>query len=400
MALSLTLTLISCATGGRVGGAAPAPAPSPSSTTKIYRLKIGRVASAQLTNAEADRILAGATQVLRNRDSGSDVSANIVLQRSGDVRVIPGPAVISSAEDYAAIGRSGVQVAIVEAVQFCTATKAGILGCSHIGGSFMALVRRGSLEDIIWAHEFGHNCGLNHRNDPSALMNPEAGANRRSLDLAEARTYETRHAASGTAAIMAPDAPAPADAEEFLNRVYIHGIPYAHVSRFGPMDTEKFKAILGNPLHKAQWTNAAVALGAIGTADAVEKVHRFVREGRGRLDHDSYHAKLNALLGLGYAAAHRGSPQALDHLEKNCSLENWKSQLHWSAPGRQMGEETARALTAASYSGLALSGKSEADPILAREADADRPDSPLREHAKTALKQLRERVRQKSAPPQ
>ena len=391
-ALALALTFASCATDG--GGIAAPDGPVPGSGTKIHRLSIGRVASAPLPNAQADAILAGATRILRNRDSGSDVSANVVLQRQGDVRVIPGPAVIESEEDYARIGASGVQVAIVEAVRFCTATKPGILGCSRIGGSFMALVRRSSLEDIIWAHEFGHNCGLNHRGDSSALMNPEAGPNRRSLIAGEARSFERKNAGSGSAALAAAPGERGAEAEpggadDFLRRVYVHGIPYAHVAGFGPADAARFKAVLADPSRKAQWLNASVALGAIGTPEAVEGVRRFVRAGRGRLDHDAYQAKLGAVLGLGYGLRRSGSGSALEHLAGGCAVDSWRQELRWTAPGGQSREETARSMTAASYSGLALSGAPEAVELLTAALRKNAKDSPLHRCAQSALTELR-----------
>ena len=384
------LALASCATGG---GWVPIPdAQPPGSKTKIHRLSIGRVASAPLSNAQADAILAGATRVLRSRDSGSDVSADVVLQRRGDVRVIAGPAVIASAEDYARIGASGVQVAIVEAVRFCTATKPGILGCSHIGGSFMALVRRSSLEDIIWAHEYGHNCGLNHRNDPSALMYTVAGSSRRSLTSGEAGAYERKGSGRGSAAISAPeaDADAPASAGEFLERVYVHGIPFSHVADFVSADAARFKAVLADPSRKAQWLNASVALGAIGTPDAVESVRGFVREGRGRLTHDAYQAKLGAVTGLGYGASRRAGGSALDELCKGCSLDSWRREVQWSPPGVGSRDETARELTSASFSGLALSGTDEAAKMLTAHAQETTQDGQLQRHAKRALSQLRE----------
>ena len=388
---TLAMALAACAT---TDGGNSTPAPAPGAMTKVHRLTIGRVAPVPLSNAEADRILAGATRVLRSRDSGSDVSADVILQRNGDVRVIPGPAVITSDADRARIGASGVQVAIVEAVRFCTAMKPGILGCAPIGGRYMVLVRQNSLEDIIWAHEFGHNCGLNHRNDSSALMYTEAGSSRRSLNDAEARSYERKGAGSGSAAIMADaggsaEAQPPETAGEFLNRSYIHGIPYSHVARFGPADAANFKAILADPARKAQWLNASVALGAIGTAEAVEGVRAFVCKGRGRLDHASYQAKLAGLVSLGYGAARHPRGDALERLAKSTSVDAWTKELRWNAPGRTAGAETARMLTAASYSGLALSGENEAAKVLADEARKIRDDAPLRKVAETAITELR-----------
>ena len=388
--MAMAMALAACATGGGTGGSAST---APGSATKVHRLSIGRVASVPLSNAEADAILAGATRVLRNRDSGSDVSADVILQRRGDVRVIPGPAVINSDEDRARIGASGVQIAIVEAIRYCTATKPGILGCAPIGGRYLVLVRRGSLEDIMWAHEFGHNCGLVHRSDRSALMYTQAGSSRRSLNSAEARSFERKTAGSGSAALLAGagdfgDGTPPGSAGEFLNRSYIHGIPYSHVAGFGPADAANFKAVLADPLRKEQWLNASVALGAIGTPEAVEGVRAFVCKGRGQLDHTSYQAKLAGIVGLGYGAARHPRGDALDRLAKSTSVEAWTKELRWSAPGRPAGAETARMLTAASYSGLALSGENDAAKLLAA-ARKTEPDAPLRKGADSALTELR-----------
>ena len=362
--------------------------PSLSGNTKVWRLKIGRVASVPLSNSEADRILAGATRVLRDHDSNSDVGADVVLQRSGDVRVIDGPAVINSDADRARIGASGVQIAVVEAVRYCSAMKPGILGCAPIGGNYMVLVRQNLLEDIIWAHEFGHNCGLNHRNDRSALMYTEAGSNRRSLNLAEARTYQTRRASSGSAAIMSGTEPAPTSAEEFLDRIYIHGIPFSQVSRFGGADAEKFKAVLADPMRKRQWRNASVALGAIGTPEAVEGVCAFVCAGIGQLDHESYQAKLAAVVSLGYGASRKVHAPALDQLAKLTSVDHLKREVRWRAPGRGAGESTVQMLADASFSALALSGKPEAADLLTAAARNNENIPALHERAKAALIQL------------
>ncbi len=67
--------------------------------------------------------------------------------------------------------------------------------------------------------------------------------------------------------------------------------------------------------------------------------------------------------------------------------------MRWRAPGRTAGADTARMLTAASYSGLALSGENEAAKVLATEARKIHDDAPLRKGVEKALIELR-KVRQ------
>ena len=147
--------------------------------------------------------------------------------------------------------------------------------------------------------------------------------------------------------------------------------------------------MLANPARKSQWTNASVALGAIGTPEAVESVRGFVRDGRGRIGHDAYQAKLAAVLGLGYGVRRSGSGNALEQLANGISVDAWIQDLRWSAPMRTSRTETARALTAASFSGLALSGTTEAADLLTTAIRKPMQDAPLRKHAESALIQLR-----------
>ena len=145
-----------------------------------------------------------------------------------------------------------------------------------------------------------------------------------------------------------------------------------------------------------------MALGAIGTEDAVEHVRNFVRGGSGKLGHDAYQAKLGAVLGLGYGAARRTGAHAHDQLAKGCSVESWLRDVKWTAPGQTTPDATARLLTAASFSGLALSGSDDGEKTLTAEANKMQPDPLLSRRVKSALTELRkvrnEGLRRYSAP--
>ena len=85
------------------------------------------------------------------------------------------------AEFYAVINNTAARVR--SCVSSTTAVDPGtnILGCSWVAGNGMVLVRFGDVEDegALWAHEYGHNAGLEHNPDSSYIMHAcQCGGNR------------------------------------------------------------------------------------------------------------------------------------------------------------------------------------------------------------------------------
>jgi hypothetical protein len=139
-----------------------------------HDLQIQRYTNTNLTNAEADQILADASTILQTNDGGADVECEVSFSRDGDVTAFNtgDGSVDSSAEFNTMLALSGY-VAVVNQINWCGALIPNVIGCAPVPGSSMVVVRYiPSQEGILWAHEYGHTKGLPHRNDdPNAVMN-------------------------------------------------------------------------------------------------------------------------------------------------------------------------------------------------------------------------------------
>jgi len=50
-----------------------------------------------------------------------------------------------------------------------------VAGCASGNSTSLTVIRSNpNIEGVIWAHEFGHNRNLSHRNTPNVLMFPSA----------------------------------------------------------------------------------------------------------------------------------------------------------------------------------------------------------------------------------
>src|SRR5262249_6043356 len=96
------------------------------------------------------------------------------LLRNGNVAVFnTGNGMINSNADFNTINGLPGRIKVVNQINVCGATiSPNIIGCAPIPGSSQVVVRFTAAEEgILWAHEYGHTRGLNHRNDATAVMN-------------------------------------------------------------------------------------------------------------------------------------------------------------------------------------------------------------------------------------
>jgi len=181
--------------------------PCPLCAVAQHHLQVRRYTTASLTNADADRILADAGTVLQTNDGPGDVACATAFSRDGDVTVFAGGdgSIDSQAEFSALIGLPG-WIKVVNQINWCGTLSPNIIGCAPIGGNSLAVVRyTSSLEGILWAHEFGHNKGLNHRNDDSnAVMNGVIGSTRRRVTSGECDAYKVLPLNTLVAAVASP----------------------------------------------------------------------------------------------------------------------------------------------------------------------------------------------------
>ena len=328
-------------------------------------LTISRHNTATLSNANADTILGAASSLLQSNDGAGDIACGAGLSRSGTVGVFNDTdGSLDTANELSTIFGLAGNVKVVQDVNFCGGVfKTSFIGCGQTpGSSFITERFTASQEDSLWAHEYGHNQGLPHRNTSSDnLMNQFVGGRR--VNQSECTTFRggspssmllgaetlpsAETAASVAAAFMAdrtgempaeplsllvqaagdtsgesdasgmpledqmeaeivPQTPmdgAPDDqlppVEEFVTRIYYEGLPMAEAARYGEDAIPILARILADPSMAAYHDNAATTLGMIGEAEAVQPLIAYLE---GELGSDA-----DAPVGTDEAASlHRG----------------------------------------------------------------------------------------------
>ena len=162
--------------------------------TTVYEMPISQhnTSAPALTNARADTIAADMTSVLQDDDGPGDEECRVRFERDGNVATFTATTgIINSQADFNAIINLPGMVKVVNQINWCGAISPNIIGCAPIPGNSFTVVRVAqNQEGILWAHEFGHNRGLNHRNDPNAVMNPIILLTARRVTAAECDAYE------------------------------------------------------------------------------------------------------------------------------------------------------------------------------------------------------------------
>ncbi len=161
-----------------------------------YNVRISRFTTTNLTDANADLILAEKGAILQNLDSPGDVACNVEFIRNGPVTTFAlGNGSINSEADFVAVNGQPGQVKVVNQINWCGALIPNVIGCAPVPGPSLVVVRfTPSREGILWVHEFGHNKGLSHRNGNDLVMNPVIGSTKRSVNQAECDAYRQQSA--------------------------------------------------------------------------------------------------------------------------------------------------------------------------------------------------------------
>ena len=393
-ALLLALALIGgCASngGGDSGnngddGMPPDDPPvGPGPATVIHDLEVRRQQLAPLTTAEADRILDDASRVLQTVDRDGDVAADVLLARIGPLTSFASPdGFINSSGDFRAHCGIGGQIFVVNEINWCGRIGSNIIGCADRPGRCLMVVRIEPLnEGILWAHEFGHNAGLDHRSAPFALMAPTLAPVNRVINAAERNAFLNY-------SLLPPAGLLPAEREymaqttgrggdplppvtEYVRQTFVRGVPFAEASRYTPADAETLLALLDNSDYRPFRANMISTIAAIGAPEHLDEVIRFFESGNGRLSREEYAARRAALFGLAYFA-HRGvNGMAMDYLVASLDPAVWaRRDLDWSLPYELSEARQWALLSQVAVLATALSGTAEArEALLALQARKD-----------------------------
>jgi len=186
------LVLLVCLVLAGCPGPTPPPGPPapPPATPVMHQLQVSEHTSLNLTDAGTDTILTDATTVAQTTDGPGDVACVVGVSRNGGLTTFPAPSIINSSAELNDVLALPGNVKVVNQINWCGGFAPNIIGCAPIPGTSLAVVRfTANQEGILWLHEFGHNKGLNHRNDPNAVMNPVIAPTRRFVDTTECNAY-------------------------------------------------------------------------------------------------------------------------------------------------------------------------------------------------------------------
>ena len=411
---------------GKKNDHSPVADPPDSPTAAARMVSVSRYQSSTLTDADADRILAEANDVLDEINGSGDEQCVIGFQRSGPVATFTtGDGEIDSHAEFNAIVALPGNMKVVNGIYVCGTRSDGLpntgvfLGCAPAPGNSLVVVRMDDTSDrqegILWAHEYGHNRGLHHRNpDDNEVMNAYITSAHTYVNGAEKLAYEDSQAAQGGAGQAAAAAPATApatapapgaaagDVKAFVRRRYIEGIPLHEASTFGPAVVPELITMLDDPADAPWRANIVKLLGIIGDPRAVDPLIKVIEDGQGVLKPSEYGAKKTAIVSLGDVIRKSQNPndpavlKANDYLARGLDPAIWSQRVQWEGPFIKDVNQRNWQLTKSAIWGLASTGKAEAGQALeALEAKLPKmgevpPDlRGILKEAKTALNAVR-----------
>lgn len=153
-----------------------------------------------MTDARLDQVLYEANRLIAVSDFAADVACCNRLARKGTGGTFGTPGdgldIVDNLSEQIAVQQvSTARVKIVRVINFCGAPGMNFTGCSGVSGNFMMLERQSNLtsEAILWAHEYGHNVGLNHNPDSQYIMYATLTGGNNGLSAAECDKYHNPH---------------------------------------------------------------------------------------------------------------------------------------------------------------------------------------------------------------
>ncbi len=336
----------------------------------------------KVSGADADAILKSITTMFASRN------CEIRALRDGPVAVFndqQGPFAINSVEDYERLRSVPQDIRVVGEINYCSGRyDLAIAGCSDIGGQLMT-VRRFSkkLEPIIWAHELGHTTGLQHRDDPGALMNREAVAGNTDIRPEECTSFFRRVLQRSPVVAQKRDAertePKPAKPQNmsfsaFVETAWPEGVPYNLAKSFSDRLVDELVSILKDRTKDHSWSNIVAVLGTKGSPDATSALLNFLRERRGELSESEYLAVSSVPMSLGWSLATRSEKsQPVDQdahlaLLQMTTHEYWRENVstRWSSPLHRTKAALYNSMVVKAFIALALSGSEVASIRLER----------------------------------
>ena len=355
----------------------PSPPPSPPPTPPgVSLLHVSHHNLLAFDDPGADSILTAASTVAQTNNGLGDVPCPVTLKRNGSITTFGAPSFINTRADFDAVVALPGQVKVVNQINWCGGLSPNIIGCAPVPGTSLVVVRFLPVsEGILWLHEYGHNKGLNHRDDPTAVMHPTLDQGRTMITAEECTKYMATPVAAARVGVMESRFDMAQGqggtgqlipVESFVRQTFVHGVPYATASQYGPETVPKLLAMLNAPTEKDHWANIVITLGIIGDPRAVESLIAFVEKGGdSRSNPVHYRAKTSALMAMGYLINKSGSQKAIAYLKNYIEPSGMgETPMHGRGAFQPVLAERDTQLSTMAILGLALSGHPTAKEVL------------------------------------
>ncbi len=170
-----------------------------------------------MDNARLDTILSDASLRIGRGDHADDTTCCVTLLRASEQLTFgaanDGLDVIDDNSELTAVLQDSVsRFKVVRLINDCGGPTTNTVGCAYVGGEGAAVIRLSnpSSEGIVWAHEYGHNTGLNHVADSRSIM---YGASTGSNDLMTPDQCAAFHSPAGGAQAVIEDGGECADSD-------------------------------------------------------------------------------------------------------------------------------------------------------------------------------------------
>jgi hypothetical protein len=161
-----------------------------------------------------------------------------------------------------------------------------------------------NVEGILWAHEFGHTKGLNHRPDANALMNPTAATGHTVVNESECAAMVSPPTFSPRTARKGVRFQAQSDGESIKDFVHHNSgqLDILAAKKYGSSSIPELVTMLNSPEEKHYSTVIIKLLGILGDDETVGTLTDYLRTGSGEITPSEYRAKMASILSIGYLA--------------------------------------------------------------------------------------------------
>ena len=358
-----------------------------------HQLRVSRFTTTVLTGGDADSIFSDASSVLKTDDGAGDAGCRITLSRLGSVTVFStGDGSIDSQAEFNNVNGLSGAVKVVNDINFCGSANPIAIGCAPRPGNSLVVMRfTANQEGILWAHEFGHNKGLPHRSNATAVMNGTIGVNRLGVTSSECGNYRNLAQAGITsnpsvALLQSPNRfstgyqqilagfgtqettqreTATIDIAEFVRQTFIDRVPYEEATKYSAEVIPTLLGMLNNRAEERHWPNIILVLSLIGDERVVSELIAFVGRDRGQISPDHYRAKTALVMSLGYLINKNGSRRALDYLRSGLDPRVWPARVGSNMAQYQRSTiERNHDFAKHALLGLSVSGNAEAASAL------------------------------------